>query len=185
MFPNTKIRWTIDAEKSEIFFKQRRVVLSGCHRLKHSIHNENSIDDITCRNQVFDKIQECNNNQESIDNGENIMYVTTNELCKKINYNLVVFEEKNCKQFWKRNSFKGLLIFNDHNKNVLLTLHKKGHSFDKNNSASATYIVKGELNKIDLDIDLYGSGESEAIVLNSVILFEGEIILVESEQTKI
>jgi hypothetical protein len=95
----------------------------------------------------------------------------------------VVFEEKDSKQFWKKNTFPGLLVLNDYNLNVLITLYKKEHRFDNKGTASATYFVKGGLNKNELDLTSEELEGNEAMILNSVLLFEGEIKLVQDEET--
>lgn len=182
MFSHTKIKWTIDPEKSEIFFKEKCLVLSGCKDLKQNIHKENSMEDIFCYPYFFNKITVCEKTQEFNNRGESEMNVKAIEYLKKINYNLVVFEEKNTQQFWKRNTFAGLLILNDYNLNVLITLYKKRHDFNTNGAVSATYFVKGELNKNELDLDSEELEGDETLVLNSTILFEGEIKLVQDEE---
>lgn len=165
MFSHTKIKWTIDSEKSEIFFKERCIVLSGCKDLKLNIQKENSIDDIYCYPFFFNKITGCEKTQEFENREESEMKLRAIEYHKKINYNLVLFEEKNSKEFWKRNTFAGLLILNDSDLNVLITLHKKRHDFDSNGAASATYFVKGELNKNELYLDSEKEEENGTTVL--------------------
>lgn len=181
MFSHTKIKWTIDSEKSEIFFKERCLVLSGCKDLKQDIRKENSMDDIYCYPFFFNKVTECEKTQTFENREESEMKIRAIEYHKKINYNLVVFEEKNSQQFWKKNTFPGLLILNDYNLNVLITLYKKEHVFDNNGTASATYFVKGELNKNDLDLESEELEGKETMILNGVLLFEGEIKLVQDE----
>ncbi|MEO8855111.1 MAG: hypothetical protein ABI359_15110 [Ginsengibacter sp.] len=180
MFSPTKIKWTIDAEKSEIIFKEKCLVLAGCKDIKQNIYKENSLENIHCY-QFFDKITSYEKTQEFNNGGENILYVKAKEYLKKINYNLVVFEEKNSLQFWKRNTFSGLLILNDYSLNILITLYKNGHDFNNNGAASATYFVKGELDKNQIDLDSEELEENEMMILNSVLLFEGEIKLVQDE----
>jgi hypothetical protein len=183
MFSHTKIKWTIDSEKSEIFFKERCLVLSGWKNFKQNIRKENSMNDIYCYPFFFNKTTGCEKTQEFESREESEMEVRAIEYHKKINYNLVVFEEKDSKQFWKKNTFPGLLVLNDYNLNVLITLYKKEHRFDNKGTASATYFVKGGLNKNELDLTSEELEGNEAMILNSVLLFEGEIKLVQDEET--
>jgi len=183
MFSNTKIKWTIDAEKSEIFFKEKCLVLSGCRDINQNIKQENSSENIPLYPNFFHKISGSEKANQSNSSEENKMYVKTMESIKKINYNLVVFEEKSTIQFWKRNTYSGLLILNDYNLNVIITLHKKGHDFDINGAASATYFVKGELDKNEIEPYSEELQENETMILNAALQFEGEIKLVQDKES--
>lgn len=116
------------------------------------------------------------------DNGTNnqgALYVNIEELAKNINYNLIIFEEKNSCDFWKRKTFSGLLVFQNSGKNVLITLHRTGYSVNTFGHASATFSVKGKLNKNDFDPGTNDITGNEIIILNSELLFAGEIRLLQ------
>lgn len=159
MVSHSKTKWTIDNENSEIIFKEKYHFLADCNK--------------------------ANGAWELNSSGESMMYVQSGEVQKKVNYNLVVFEEKRAGEFWKRKTFTGLLILNDHNLNVLITLNKKRHDFNINGEASATYSVKGKLNKFHSGVNSTELQAKENVMLKSVIIFEGEIKLVQDEQFNI
>ena len=95
MLFNTKIKWTIDAKCSEILFRVKYLLFTGVSEMSERI--------------IYPDVS------------RNEMYITTREIPAAIDYNLVIFEEKNSKQFWKRTMFSGLLIFKTSGQNVLIT----------------------------------------------------------------
>ena len=109
---NTKIKWTINAEDSEIVFSMKYLLLTSGDGFDNKI-----IDDDT----------------------HNAMYLTTKELATIIDYNLIIFEEKDSTQFWKRETFSGLLQFKNSGRNMLITLQHIANSFDACGRAAATY----------------------------------------------
>jgi hypothetical protein len=157
-----KIKWTIDSEKSEIIFKEKRVLLWFGSPSRSYCGKEP---------------------QRFPDDEYSFSYVGTKEHSKKLNYNLVVFEQKSFKQFWKKNTFAGLLILNDYNVNISLTLYKTHHSIDSMGAASAKFCVHGEIDKRAMGIESLLLDEDESILLDCVLLYEGEITLVQDYST--
>jgi hypothetical protein len=157
-----KIKWTIDREKSEICFKEKYVLLSF----------ENP------------SVLHCNEKLLQNHSGDKSgSYVGEKEYSKKISYNLVVFEEKRSKQFWKKNTFSAMLILKDYNINLPLTLYKASHNIDSNGVASARFFVHGEINKDELGIETLLLEDNEPIMLSCVLLYGGEITLVQDYTT--
>lgn len=157
-----KIKWTIDIEKSEIIFKEKCVLLSlgrpSCYY---------------CGKEP----------QRYADDEYRFSYVGNKEYTQKLNYNLVVFEQKTFKQFWKKNTFAGLLILNDYNVNIPLILYKIHHSIDSMGAASAKFFVHGEIDKRVMGIESLLLDNDESILLDCVLLYEGEITLVQDYST--
>ncbi len=181
MFSPAKIKWTIDPENSQIFFRERSLVLSGITDVSDKVNNE-SINDVWNINEGFSNTLEDANNYEDCAAGKrSALRINVEELPKNINYNLIVFDEKNTIEFWHRESFTGLLMSKNTGKNALITIHYATHSFNNSGHAAATYFVKGKLNKNDFDPDRNDIDESELVILNSELLFEGTVRLVQSE----
>jgi len=154
MFFNTKIKWTIDSERSEIFFRIQYVLLSGVNDIAENIAHYNISQSETC--------------------------VRTEEVPVSIDYNLVIFEEKNPKHFWKRETFSGLLIFKTSGENVLITLKHIANNFDECGRAAATYSLKGKLHHDDFDPGITQI-DTGCIILNSELLFEGSVQLIQND----
>ncbi len=176
MFFNTRIKWTIDAGNSEISFGIKYVVLSGMNDIIGKTNSGPCIDEFNTA-MLFS-----NEFPEKLYNGSNTRrepYVTVEEWPVTVNYNLVIFEDKNPKQFWKRETFSGLLIFKNTGKNRLITLRYISNTFDNCGRAAATYSVKGKLNKNDFELDLSNIENEGKIVLDSELLFEGTVRLVQ------
>lgn len=106
--------------------------------------------------------------------------VTNREVPASVDYNLVIFEEKNPKHFWKRETFSGLLILKNSGENVLITLQHMANIFDESGRAAATYSVKGRLNRNDFDPGIKRA-EHNCIILNSELLFEGSVQLIQQD----
>ncbi|MEO7045384.1 MAG: hypothetical protein ABI091_08785 [Ferruginibacter sp.] len=181
MFSPAKIKWTIDPEHSEILFRERSLVLSGINDVSDKVNNE-LINDVWNINDSFSNtLEEANNHEECAAGKQSALHINIEELPKNINYNLIIFDEKDTIDFWNRKSFTGLLVSKNTGKNVLITLHYSAHSFNSRGHAAATYFAKGKLNKNDFDPDRNGIDESEIVILNSELLFEGEVRLVQNE----
>ena len=181
MFSHTKIKWTIDADNSGIFFRERCLVLSTVNNVPDKMNNELSPDELRMNESFANGLEDEEINQDEGTDNQSTLYVKVEELAMNINYNLIIFEEKNAGDFWKRKTFSGLLIFEKTDKNVLITLHRTGHSFNKCGHAAATYLVTGKLNKNDLDQDRNHTDDSEMMILDSQLLFEGEVRLVQKD----
>ncbi len=139
---NTKIKWTIDADNSEILFRIKYVALTGMNDTAGKLH------------------------------------VTKEECTATVDYNLVIFQDKNPKQFWKRKTLSGLLILTSTGRNKLITLRRILNTFDNCGRAAAHYSASGRM-KNDFDPDL-GSIENEGkTVLNSELIFDGTIRLLQ------
>ena len=179
MFSHTKIKWTIDAELSGIFFKERCLVLTKTDVVPDEMNNELSPEELRINECFSNTMEDEEIYQEKGTDNQRTLCVKMEELAKNINYNLIIFEEKNSGDFWKRKTFSGLLIFENTGKNVLINLHRTGHSFNKCGHASATYSVTGKLNKNDFDPDRNDTDNTEMIILDSQLLFEGEVRLVQ------
>jgi hypothetical protein len=179
MFFNTRIKWTIDLGRSEIFFRIKYIALTGLNDIIDNINSKPHCNEFNTgeffSNELFPGASY---------NG----YRTRREPCiiveefpPTVNYDLVIFEDKNHKQFWKRRTFSGLLIFKNTGKITLITLQHITNTFDNCGRVAATYSVMGEVNKKDFDLGR-GSIETEGeIVLDSELLFEGTIRLVQEE----
>ncbi len=154
MFFNTRIKWTIDSERSEIFFRIQYLLLAGVKDIPEKITYPG-----ICRSE---------------------MWVRTEEIPASIDYNLVIFEEKNSKQFWKRETFSALLIFKHSGQNVLITLQHIANTFDESGKAAATYFVKGKLGHVDFEPDINRIDDG-CVILNSELLFEGSIQLIQKD----
>ena len=154
MFFNTKIKWTIDAEHSEIFFRKQYLRLTG-------------VNDIS-ENMVYDNV---------LLSG---LWLQTEEVPAYVDYDLVIFEEKNPKHFWKRETFSGLLILKKSRENVLITLQRMANILDESGRAAATYSVKGKLNRNDFDAGIKRA-DNDCVILNSELLFEGIIQLIQQD----
>jgi hypothetical protein len=179
MFFHTKIKWTIDAENSEIFFTVRYLSLGCANKGINKMNNTTNADEFNINkylsNPIFHK-------QMYEDNGgdkRSLLYVKAEEFSKTINYNLVIFEDKNPKQFWKRKTFGGLLILKNTGKHVLITLQHTASDFDNCGRAAATYFVKGKLKKDDFDQDMSEIEGIGRIILDSELFFEGKIRLIQ------
>lgn len=180
MISKTKLRWTIDPYNSEIIFTEKEFFLSTCFDQQAIIKEKYSFKNYVPFASCFGKIMQGINNSE-----EYRMNIEVRENPKKMNYNLVVFKEKNPTPFWERNTFEGLLILPDHHQNILITLYKKEHHFKENGTVNATYYVRGEINTNELSPGFKEPGLNEFIVLQSMIIFEGEIKLVQTDQIRI
>lgn len=179
MFSHTKIKWTIDAELSGIFFKERCLVLTKTDVVPDEMNNELSPEELRINECFSNTMEDEEIYQEKGTDNQRTLCVKMEELAKNINYNLIIFEEKNSGDFWKRKTFRGLLIFENTGKNVLINLNRTGHSLNKSGHASATYSVTGKLNKNDFDPDRNDTDNTEMIILDSQLLFEGEVRLVQ------
>lgn len=154
MFFNTKIKWTIDAERSEIFFRTQYLLLTGLKDIAENTEHDNI--------------------------SQNGISLRTEEFTASLDYNLVIFEEKNSKHFWKRETFSGLLIFKNSGENVLITLRHVANNFNEHGKASATYSVKGKLARNDYD-PYFNCLDDDHIILNTDLLFEGRIQLIQKD----
>lgn len=180
MFSHTKIKWTIDEEYSRIFFKERCLMLSNIDNITGEMDNLSFQDE-----QYSNTIEDENMDKNNVADKRNRLYVNIEEFAKNINYNLIIFEEKNSGDFWKRRTFGGLLISPNTGKNMFITLHRTGYSFNKSGYALATFSVKGKLNKNDFDPDTNNITQNETIILTSELLFDGEIRLLEEKKEAI
>lgn len=145
------------------------------------MNNELSPDELRMHEFFLNGMEDQEINQDNGTDNNSALYIKVEELARNINYNLIIFEEKNAGDFWKRKTFSGLLIYGKTDKNVLITLHRTGHSFNKCGRAAATYLVTGKLNKNDFGQDRNQTDDTEMMILDSQLLFEGEVRLVQKD----
>ena len=178
MFFNKGIKWTIDADNSEISFRIKYLAL----RLMNNTIDKTRTRPRICESNLDQHLSKefseafhkrCDTWKES--------FVAVEEWPATTNYNLVIFEDKNPKQFWQRRTFSGMLIFKNTGKNRLITLRHITNTFDNCGRVAANYSVSGKLNKIDFDLDMSSIENEGMIVLSSELLFEGTVRLVQEE----
>jgi|SRR6185437_5796498 len=181
MFSHTKIKWTIDADNSAIFFRERCLVLFPVNNVQDKMNNELNPDELKKKECFSNGLEDEEIHQDDGTDNQSTLYVKVEELAMNINYNLIIFEEKNAEDFWKRKTFSGLLLFEKTDKNVLIMLHRTGHFFNKCGRAAAIYSVTGKLNENDFGQDRNHIDDSEMMILDSQLLFEGEVRLVQKD----
>ena len=179
MFSNTRINWTIDPQFSEIFFRMRYFSLEESDHLNNPCNPCDKHD--ATFNDFFETLTQNYFSDPDVKHTRSELYLRTIEIPVSIDYNVIIFDDKNPNEFWKRKTFSGLLVFTNIGKKRLITLQHFTYAFDNCGRAAAIHSVKGKLNKEDFDLATDEASISNEILLKSELLFEGCVRLIQEK----